>query len=134
MSILRYTLCVVLVLFLSGCGSAVSEAEGADSPDAADERAASETLSAMLALAEEGNWGGYVDQHYGEAHKFRTLEDRNALVWRFEQRWGAKVIEALRRAANVTPAIESNRALFMENGDPLFILHREEDGTWTFHL
>jgi len=134
-------LCVVIPMVLSGCGVSTSEAEAgtapgtvADRPAISPEQAARATLERMLEVAEAGDWGTYVDEFYGEAHKFRGPADRDALVQRFEQKWGAKVTEALRRASGRTPTIGSDgRASFLDGDTPLFELH-EHDGRWTFHL
>lgn len=138
MTILRSMAGVLLALiaFIGGCGQATLEAKAGQPGDASDDvLAATATVESMLALAEAGDWDAYVDLHYGETHKFSTPDDRVALVWRFEQRWGPKVIKALRRAVTVTPLIDpGGKALFIENGNPVFILYREDDDRWTFHL
>ncbi len=100
-----------------------------------DEVQAAATVRAMLALAEDGEWDAYVDDYYGEAHKFDSPSDRKALVDRFEQQWGTRVIDGLRQAASVTPMIdEEGRAVFSVNGQSVFVLYRAADGRWTFHL
>ena len=88
----------------------------------------------MLELAEAGDWAAYVNGFYGEAHKFRSPADRDALVERFEQRLGHEGHGGAGACASgVTPTIAGGRATFVENGQPLFELH-EHDGRWTFHL
>ena len=93
------------------------------------------TLSAMLKSAEAGNWGKYVDDYYGEQHKFRSSKDRDSLVARFRQKWGSKVIPGLREAAKVKPELsgDGTKAIFqLKKGK--FILYKNEKGKWTFHL
>jgi hypothetical protein len=100
-----------------------------------DEAAAAAALATMLELAEAGDWGAYVDGFYGEAHKFRGPEDRDALIARFEQKWGPVVVDALRKAATLEPTIEADgRASFEDDGQPVVELHRDDRGRWTFHL
>ena len=49
--------------------------------------------------------------------------------------WGAQVVEALRQAATVTPAIDDEgRAVFSIDGQPVFVLYHAEEGSWKFHL
>lgn len=126
----------------AGCGVTPSEADARPSAVATAPAAGSatapvagpqKTLARMLALAEAGDWGAYVDDHYGEAHKFRSPADRDALVQRFEGKWGPRILEALRRAAAVTPTVAEGRATFVQDGEPLFELH-DHDGRWMFHL
>lgn len=133
---------------LSGCGPAASQAHSEPSRDAEqstpakaaaaedDVTRAAATLHEMLDLAEAGDWGAYVDRFYGESHKFRGPEDRDALVQRFQQRWGEQVVEGLRQATQHTPVIdEQGRAVFADqDGQPLFMLFPVEDGHWSFHL
>ncbi len=93
------------------------------------------TLSAMLKAAEAGNWEKYVDDYYGEQHKFRSSKDRDSLVARFRQKWGSKVIHGLRKAAQVKPELsgDGTKAIFqLKQGK--FILYKNEKGKWTFHL
>ena len=121
----------LVVLVLAACG----DAPPADGPTAeTPEAQASAVLAEMLAVAEKGDWGAYVDGFYGEQHKFGSPADRDALVKRFEAKWGEQVVEGLRRAAKTKPRIEGDMALFEENGQPVFVLHRTADGGWSFHL
>ena len=93
------------------------------------------TLSAMLKAAEAGNWEKYVDEFYGEQHKFRSSKDRDSLVARFRQKWGSRVIPGLREAAQVKPELsgDGTKAIFqLKQGK--FILYKNEKGKWTFHL
>lgn len=120
-------------------GSTVN-APGADEPDAAtvatprtDEEIAADTLSKMLAAATEGDWEAYVE-YYGEQDKFRSPADRDALVKRFKEKWGEKVVEGLSRAVEFPVQIDGDKAMFQDGENTLFILHRNETGDWTFHL
>jgi hypothetical protein len=100
-----------------------------------DEVQAAVTLKAMPALAEQGAWEAYVDDYYGESHKFTSPADRAALVERFTQQWGAQVITGLRQAASDTPTIDDDgRAVFTVDGQPVFVLYKSDTGRWTFHL
>jgi hypothetical protein len=115
---MRSTLVLSLVLVALACG--------APGPAA--------TVKDMLALAEAGDWGAYVDDYYGEQHKFDSPADRDALVNRFRDQWGARVLPALKAASETEPRIEGNKAIFEKDGKTVFVLHRSPDGKWTFHL
>ena len=90
------------------------------------------TLSAMLEAAEAGDWEKYVDEFYGEQHKFRSSSDRDKLVLRFREKWGSKVIAGLKEATQVEPYLsgDGSKAIFpwqiplqgflKENHDRLF--------------
>lgn len=122
----------------TGCGSPeVAQTE----PSAAtveshrtDDDVAAETLSQMLEVARKGNWEAYVDSHYGEQHKFRSSADRDALVRRFEEKWGEKFVQGLSRAAELPVQIDGDKAVFLDGDDTVLILHRGEAGGWKFHL
>ncbi len=94
-----------------------------------------ETLSAMLELASEGNWEKYIDEYYGEQHKFKSPSDREQLVSRFREKWGSKVIVGLKEASQVEPELsqDENQARFKLSQGEL-ILYKNEQGKWTFHL
>ena len=66
------------------------------------------TVARLLELAESGDWETYVDDFYGETHKFKGEGDRDALVSRFEGKWGPKAIESLRLVKNVKSALSEN--------------------------
>ncbi len=99
-----------------------------------DEDIAAETLDRMLEAAATGDWETYVDKHYGEQHKFRSPADRDALVTRFEEKWGEQIVQALSRAAKLPAQIDQDRAMFLDGDDTVFVLYRSEDGGWKFHL
>ena len=121
-------LTALLLTCTIGCGGA------SDSGDAS-EAAPETTIRAMRALAEAGDWDAYVDRYYGETHKFSSPADRDALVGRFEQTWGAQVLEALQKAESLEPRIDGDRAFFEDSdGQAVFELRRSAEGTWTFHL
>ena len=93
------------------------------------------TLSAMLESAEDGDWEKYVDDYYGEQHKFKSPSDRDKLVSRFRDKWGSQVIAGLKEASQVEPELseDGTKAIFqLSNGE--FILYKNEQGNWTFHL
>ena len=93
------------------------------------------TLSSMLEAAEDGDWEKYVDDYYGEQHKFKSSSDRDKLVSRFREKWGIQVIAGLKEASQVEPELseDGTQAIFqLSNGE--FILYKSEEGNWTFHL
>lgn len=89
----------------------------------------------LLELAEAGDWETYVDDYYGEIHKFKDQGDRTALVSRFREDWGGQVIEALRQVKEIDPQLSADgtEAVF-ELGDGGFTLYKDETGNWKFHL
>ncbi len=94
-----------------------------------------DTLSEMLKTAEEGNWEKYVDEYYGEQHKFESPSDREALISRFRERWSNQVIAGLKEASQVEPELseDGKKAIFQLNNGK-FILYKNEQGDWMFHL
>ena len=93
------------------------------------------TLYSMLEAAETGNWETYVDEYYGEQHKYKSPSDRDKLVSRFRDKWGSQVIAGLKEASQVEPVLteDGTQAIFqLSNGE--FILYKNEQGDWTFHL
>lgn len=139
---------VALPLLIAGCSPGEtaatptkrSEAKAAHaSPGAmpaSPAEAARETLAAMLEAAEAGNWASYVDNFYGESHKFSSPSDRQQLIDRFEASWGSQVVEGLRQMNSIEPEISSDgsQAVFQAETGGQFTLHRDADGKWTFHL
>jgi hypothetical protein len=113
-------------------GSNEANASTATTP-VTDEDNAAETLSKMLKAAKEGDWEAYVE-FYGEQDKFRSPADRDALVKRFEEKWGDKVVEGLSRAVEFPVQIDGDKAMFQDGQETLFILYKNENGDWTFHL
>ena len=150
---MRYTLVVLPLLALAGCGSATSPsaaraAEEASAPMASTAHAETTSVKAstvvltpkatvleMLELAEAGDWATYVDDFYGEAHKFRNASDRLQLIGMLEKR-GPGIVESLRRVSTIDPTITSDgsQAVFPLGGDQRFTLYRNESGRWMFHL
>ena len=94
-----------------------------------------ETVARLLELAEAGDWETYVDDYYGEVHKFKDQGDRTALVSRFREDWGGQVIEALRQVKEIEPRLSADgtEAVF-QLGDGGFTLYKDETGNWKFHL
>ncbi len=123
---------------LIGCGTSnVAQhepSEAARESHRSDEDLAAETLSRMLDVATKGDWGAYVDQYYGEQHKFRSSNDRDALVARFEQKWGERIVPGLKSAVKLPVQIEGDLAVFRDGEAAVFFLHRNESGSWKFHL
>ena len=123
---------------ITGCGR--SEIDQRDSTPVSaeshnsDENIAAETLNRMLEVARNGDWEAYVDDYYGEQHKFRSPADRDAMVQRFEENWGEKLVPGLSRAAKLPAQIEGDKAVFLEGDETVFILYRSENGGWKFHL
>jgi hypothetical protein len=134
------------VLLMTGCGNQqlaeptepsalTSDSQAQVEPETpSDPQLATQTIEAMLALAQAGDWGAYVDGYYGESYKFQSAADRDALVQRFQERWGDQVITALEQAAQIEPNIDGDQALFLVDGNPVFVLYRTTDGGWAFHL
>ena len=122
------------VFFSFGCGS--NSGPEADHQTLQDDAAAaaSAALVDMLEAAQAGDWEAYVDRFYGEEHKFASPEERDMVVERFRDEWGAQVLPVLIEASELTPRIVEERALFERDGQLIFILHKDDDGRWTFHL
>ncbi len=137
---MRFTplLAIVGLLLLTGC---IGDAAG--SSDSAGGRSdPKQTVARMLELAEAGDWAGYVDDFYGETHKFRNESDRRKLIERYEGRWGAPVIEMLKQVSRLEPRVteDGTRAIFDLDGGQEFTLYRDGaagaggSGVWKFHL
>ena len=132
-----------LVFAMTACGTKSEQLETRDSSASqstlktANEKPTTpaDTVARLLELAEAGEWETYVDDHYGEVHKFRDEEDRAALVSRFREDWGVQVIEALRQVKSIEPRLtaDGTEAVF-ELGDSRFTLYKDEEGHWKFHL
>jgi len=138
MRTLKFTLLICVIIATGACGECEESAPVAEPAPTVDvstpEESAATAISAMLAVAEAGDWGAYVDRFYGEKDKFTSDADRDQVVARFAEKWGAKVTEALKAAAGVTPRIEDGKAIFEVDGKPVFVLHEGPGGNWTFHL
>ena len=138
MRTLKFTLLICVIVAAGACGECEEEPPVAEPAPPVDvstpEESAATALSAMLAVAEAGDWGVYVDRFYGEQEKFTSPADRDKLVARFEEKWGAKVTEALKVASGVLPRLEDGKAIFEVDGQVAFMLHGDGDGGWTFHL
>lgn len=139
---MRKQLVVGFLLFgvtaVIGCGSPeIAQREpttaSADS-DNSDEDNAAETINRMLEVAKSGDWEAYVDDYYGEQRKFRSPADRDALVKRFEEKWGEELVQGLGHAARLPVQIDGDKAIFLDGDDTMFILYRSQSGGWKFHL
>jgi hypothetical protein len=129
----RALLATVLLLF--GCSSSDErEPESYQALQRDGAEAASIALDAMREAAEDGDWETYVDRFYGEQHKFASPDQRDLVVERFRGPWGEEVLPVLVEASQLTPRIVEDRALFERDGELIFILHKDDDGRWTFHL
>ena len=132
-------LVLVFLVPTLGCSSDSTQDEPQDmavasSSIANDAETATTAVKKMLKLAESGDWDTYVDRYYGEAQKFGSPDERLALVLRFEQHWGSRVLVALRKASQITPVIKEGKALFSDGEKDVFALHKDKNGKWTFHL
>jgi len=134
----RILLGFMLIATASGCGKP-NTSETAVTPvalktDLSDEELAVQTLNQMLQVAEKGDWGAYVDNHYGEQDRYRSPSDRDIVVKRFQDKWGKKLLPVLRRAVQLPVRIDGDLAVFMDGEETIFFLYRGQDGNWTFHL
>ena len=137
------TVSMSLILGLTACGAELDQPEEGNTTASqlaindTDETPVTpqETVAGLLKLAEAGEWETYVDDYYGEIHKFKGEGDRNALVSRFREDWGVQVIEALRQVRQIDPRLsaDGNEAVF-ELGDGEFTLYKDETGDWKFNL
>ena len=96
-----------------------------------------QTLARLIALAKEGDWDAYVDDFYGESHKFEGIaERRQTVIDRFRDKWAATVIEGFESLdpGNAVISEDGKKAVFMKDGEPSFNLFLNDDGKWTFHL
>jgi len=137
------TVSMSLILALTACGAESEQSQAGNTTASqlainnTDEEpvTAQETVGRLLELAEAGEWETYVDDYYGEIHKFKDQGDRTALVSRFREDWGGQVIEALRQVKEIDPQLSADgtEAVF-ELGDGGFTLYKDETGHWKFHL
>ena len=133
-------LVIVFLIQTLGCGSDSETQEqpqdmvAASSTVASDKETAVAAVKKMLALAESGDWDTYVDRYYGETQKFGSPDERRALILRFEQHWGSRVLAALRRASEIKPVIQGGKAVFKDGDKEVFALQKDKSGRWTFHL
>lgn len=137
-------LAALTILGPAGCGPSASQADDAASspasapapaPAAALTTTPQDALSTMLSLAQAGNWGQFVDEFYGEQSKFSGPADRDALVRRFEDAWGDRTLDGLRRASDLEPQItDDGRAEFSDGTSPVLVLYPDGHGGWCFHL
>ena len=134
----RIILGFVLVATMAGCGNPKhSQTELTPvklETVLSDQELAVQTLHEMLELAEKGDWGAYIDNHYGEQDRYESPSDRDKLLKRFEEKWGEGILPHLRRAAKLPVRIDGEMAVFMDGDEPAFFLQRASDGTWKFHL
>ncbi len=134
---------ISLILFTAACSANADPAETdiSGNPGTTDgligdvPATPEDTVARLLQLAEAGEWEGYVDDYYGEAYKFNDDGDRTSLVTRFREDWSEQVIDALRKAKDVSPQLSSDglEAVFELKGGT-FILYNDGNGGWKFHL
>jgi len=131
------TLASLVSIVLVGCreDAAASSVRGA-APAVTEGLGPRQTAASMLALAEAGNWAAYVDDFYGETHKFRSDRDRRQLIERYETRWGEQVVVLLRQVAGIQPHVsdDGSQAVFDFGGGRRFTLYLDADRHWKFHL
>ncbi len=136
---IRTTLVLAILgtLVLAGCRQdASASSDRSAAPAATKTPGPSQTAASMLALAEAGNWTAYIDDFYGETHKFRTDADRQQLIKRFENKWGDRVIELLRQVVTIKPQVsdDGSRAVFDFGPGQAFTHYLDQGGNWKFHL
>jgi hypothetical protein len=124
------------VVVLTGCGGEKSTVEKALETPAIDPASPESALQQMIDLAEADDWDTYVDFFYGEKDKFRDESDRDKVVARFRDEWGATVVEQLSTLRDVKPEIidDGKRASFALPDGNAFYLYKSDGGKWTFHL
>jgi hypothetical protein len=124
-------------LVLVGCrqDATASPDQGA-APTATKTPGPSQTAANMLARAEAGNWTAYVDDYYGETHKFRNDRDRRQLIERFATKWGEQVVVLLGQVAEIKPKVsdDGSQAVFDFGDGRRFTLYLDADRHWKFHL
>lgn len=124
-----------IAIVLPGCGG---DNTVPDSPtETANTLSPEETVARLIELAKTGDWETYVDDYYGESHKFEGLaERREAVIARFRDKWATDVLEGLEALdeGKATISDDGKKAVFMKDGVPSFNLFLSDDGRWTFHL
>ncbi len=143
------TLALTVSFGISGCSEATDGLGGVDNgaataPDTTPQETArskspspEETLTRLIELARAGDWETYVDDFYGESHKFEGMaERRDAVVAKFRNQWADKVVAGFEplegKAAEIVE--DGKKAVFSVDGKPSFMLYLSDDGRWTFHL
>ena len=134
------TVSVGAMLFAAACGSESNANETSNAvvttPRASMPTTPQATVVRLLELARAGDWETYVDDFYGEAHKFRSDSDRDMLVDRLRNKWGSKVVESLQKVKGIEPTLsdDGKQAVFEIDGGNSFTLYKDEQGNWKFHL
>jgi hypothetical protein len=130
-------LAVLTPLALMGCRQdAAASSDRGTATTATQTPGPKQTAARMLALAEAGDWATYVDDFYGETHKFRDDGDRRQLIERYENKWGELVVGLLRQVVTMEPQVndDGSQAHFDFGNGQRFTLYREVGGRWKFHL
>ena len=137
------TALIFLVLFLMACGTESGRTEKRDSSGQEPAPGSPEmlmtpeaTVARLLELAEAGEWETYVDDFYGETHKFKDEGERDLLVSRFRDDWSQGVIESLRKVQDIEPQLsgDGRNAVFQLGDSSRFTLYKDDEGRWKFHL
>jgi hypothetical protein len=108
-----------------------------ETPASNDALTPEETLSRLKELAAAGDWETYVDDFYGESHKFEGKQERrDAVVARFRDKWASEVVEGFDALdeGNATIIEDGKKAVFTLDGEPSFFLFLDDNNRWTFHL
>ncbi len=148
MNQLKRGVCLVASIMFLGCGgsapdssnTSVEENESRPKVELTDDVAAANTLAEMLEVAKRGDWGEFVDKFYGEQEKFRSSDDREQLVKRFEGKYAETMVAALTRCVSLPVRIDGDTALFKDGDEIVYALHRNSNtalnptSQWTFHL
>ncbi len=134
---------ISLILFTTACGANpdLTETDISGNPGTTEvligdvPATPEDTVARLFQLAEAGEWEVYVYDYYGEAYKFNDDGDRTSLVTRFREDWSEQVIDALRKAKDVSPQLSSDglEAVFEMKGGT-FTLYNDGNGGWKFHL
>lgn len=94
-----------------------------------------ETVSAMLAAAEAGDWDTYVRCFYGELDRVRSPADVEMLIARYRERWADEVLHGLRRVVTMEPVLsEDGRRAEYRLEEGVFTLYLYDEGDWKFRL
>ena len=139
--IVQFASTSLLLLVLVACGNDSPTATIEVLPEAAISEntplSPEQTLAKLKELAEAGDWETYVDDFYGESHKFEgKAERRDAVVARFRDKWADQVLEGFEALDDADAVIseDGKKAVFTKDGEPSFNLFMSDEGHWTFHL
>ena len=119
-----------LVLLLAAC-SLTSGCGGEGTESGAAPKGPEAAIESMLALAEAGDWKGYVEQFYGEKQKMTKPQEQTAQIAERLEKHGPKLIEMLKGCVGKQFVLsEDGTVATWPNG---LRLHKD-GGAWGFHL